>query len=163
MNSSRHMLNHPQHLHNSLHSHPPPPHHPQLQQHNSLPGNYSTPPHLDLSLNSTLSSDTFPYNAVMPSNEIISCPLNSNNYSSGTTSTSALFFKSVSGGGGSSNIGKSASYHNNSGSTPVKLKSFGSVFRRIKCRNNSKTRNPKQSLDKTNSYLLWIGTPVAAR
>lgn len=28
---------------------------------------------------------------------------------------------------------------------------------------NDVKRPPKQALDKTNSYLLWIGTPVAAR
>lgn len=130
-NHSHQHYPHTHHINNRHH------HHQQLQQHNSLPGNYTQ--HLDSSLNSTLSSgSSLPYNSVMPSNdEIISCPLTANT-SSGATS---VFFKSV--------------------SKPVKLKFWGNIFKR----RHQRKRNPnaKQSLDKTNSYLLSIGTPVAAR
>lgn len=164
MQDMSHRNHHHHHLHNNHR-------HPHLQHHNSLPGNYPTPQqqqqqqHLDLSLNAT--GATFAYNAVMPSNEIISCPLTSGNghhnpvatsFSSSTTSaSSAVFFQS--------SVAKT-------NSAPVKLKFWGSgggVFKRRRrrsstnCSGGDKQRNPKQSLDKTNSYLLWIGTPVAAR
>lgn len=160
MSQQRNMHIRSLHLHNNNNHHPH--HHPQLQQHSSLPGNYSTHqhPHLDLSHNSTpLSSGTFPYNAVMPSNEIVSCPLTSTHpapsFSSTTSSSSAVFFKSssVSGGGGGGL--KSTS--------PVKLKFWTNIFKRKRSGSAGTQRNPKQSLDRTNSYLLWIGTPVAAR
>ena len=121
-------------------------------------------------------------------NEIISCPMLTN----GATATAALSnataisysansISTITGtrppGDGSTtrffkSPKKTISKNTSSGKFKLWTKGLGWPTGRRQQRSNSRSSlggdgkhhlQPKQALDKTNSYLLWIGTPVAAR